>query len=200
MLEKICLATEKLFIKYGIKSITMDDVAKALSISKKTLYQYVSDKDDLVKKTISIHLKLIDNQCCSVVNQEENAVMQILNIAQMIINMHKDVNPALIYDLKKYHSESYEIFKNHRESIVHEQTTNNLRIGIEQGLYRTDLNIDLTSAFYIGLIELCLSHEFGVLEKTSFQIKFQYLINYHLNAICTEKGKKILEQTNLVTQ
>ena len=81
MLIRICQISQKLFMRYGIRSITMDDVARELSISKKTLYQYVADKDDLVKKTISIHLEEIDQMVQTVMSKEENAIQQILKIA-----------------------------------------------------------------------------------------------------------------------
>jgi AcrR family transcriptional regulator len=80
MLTKICNATEKLFMRYGIKSITMDDVAKELSMSKKTLYQYVKDKEDLVKQTLLLHVESMDSLCKNVFQSEENAILQILKI------------------------------------------------------------------------------------------------------------------------
>lgn len=196
MLQKICKATEKLFMKYGIKSITMDDVAKESSISKKTLYLYVKDKNDLVQKTITLHLGIVYGICDGIMKEKENAISQIFNVAEMMISLHKDVNPALIYDLKKYHPDSYSIFKEHRERMMFMQVIENLKFGIEQNLFRSDIDLELTAGFYMGLIDQCLNPEIEVLTKTSFQVKYQYLIVYHLNAISTEEGKKLITPFN----
>jgi TetR/AcrR family transcriptional regulator, cholesterol catabolism regulator len=196
MLEKICNASEKLFVKYGIKSITMDDVAKDLSISKKTLYQFVEDKDDLVKKTITLHLNNVNCNCENVMANEENAILQIFLIAEMMISMHQNINPSLIYDLKKYHPESYEIFKQHRENAMHEQVVDNLSKGIHQKLYKSDLDIEITAGLYMGLIEVCLGNDIEILAKTPFPKKYQTLILYHLSAITSEEGKKFIEKNN----
>lgn len=188
MIDKICNTTEKMFLRYGIKSITMDDVAKELAISKKTLYQYVTDKDDLVKKTILLHLHTMDYVCMNVCKSEENAIDQILKIAEMMINAHKEVNPTLIFDLKKFHPESYRIFTEHREFQLQKQIKENLNLGITQNLYRDDINISLTTGFYMALIEQTFSSEIKILSNLPFTEKYSYLVNYHLHAICTQEG------------
>jgi hypothetical protein len=188
MLDKICNTTEKMFLKYGVKSITMDDVARELSISKKTLYQYVTDKDDLVKKTIQLHIGSMDSVCMNVISSEDNAIRQTLKIAEMIINMHKELNPGLIFDLKKFHPESYLIFTQHRESQIQKQIIDNLKLGISQKLYKKDINIELTAGFYIAAIENCLSNEVTILNHFPFAEKYDYLVNHHMLAICTPEG------------
>jgi AcrR family transcriptional regulator len=175
-------------MRYGIKSITMDDVARELSMSKKTLYQYVTDKDDLVKKTILLHIESMDTICSKVFQAEENAIDQTLNIAKMMISMHKDLNPGLLFDLKKFHPESYRIFVEHKDSRIRTQIIDNLNRGIEQNLYRKDIHIELTASFYISLIENCLNSEIPTLDQFSFPEKYDYLVHYHLYAICTPEG------------
>lgn len=191
-------------MRYGIKSITMDDVAKELSISKKTIYQYVSDKDDLVKKTMLLKIQSMDVQCMRVISEEENAILQILKIAEMMIGQLKEMNPSLLFDLKKYHPETFEFFNAHRESSTQNQLKSNIRLGIEQGLYRPDLNLDIVVSFYVVLIEASLSSELSTLNSISFTEKYNYLLDYHMRAICTEKGlafiKDYKNQNNFHTQ
>lgn len=188
MIDKICNATEKMFMRYGIKSITMDDVARELSMSKKTLYQYVTDKDDLVKKTIELHLQSMDGICLNVFKSEENAIKQILKIADMMINMHKELNPGLLFDLKKFHPESFRVFTEHKETQMQKQIIDNLNLGIRQKLYRKDINVHLTAGFYIASIDHCMSSEMTLLNNFPFSEKYAYLVNYHLHAICTPEG------------
>jgi hypothetical protein len=201
MLTKICNTTEKLFMRYGIKSMTMDDVAKELSISKKTLYQYVEDKDDLVKKTLLLHVESMDSVCISVFKSEENAILQILKIANMMIGLHKEMNPSLLFDLKKYHPETYITFTEHREKTIQTQLIENLNLGILQGMYKSDININLSAGFYMALIEQCISSEIGIISNIPFTEKYAYLVKYHLSSICSPEGvefmKKNLKVTNL---
>ncbi len=180
-------------MRYGIKSITMDDVAKELGISKKTVYQYVSDKDDLVKKTMLLHIQSMDVACMRVFKSEENAILQILKIAEMMISLHKEMNPSLLFDLRKFHPETYEMYTVHRESTIFKELIDNLRLGISQKLYRENINTSVTAGFYMTLIEASISSEINALANLSFAEKYNFLIDYHLNAICTEKGLEFIQ-------
>lgn len=188
MLDKICSVSEKMFMRYGIKSVTMDDVAKELSISKKTLYQFVSDKNDLVQKTLLLHVQSMDALCLNVFKSEENAIQQILKIADMMIGLHQEMNPSLLFDLKKYHSEIFKFFNNHRENTIMMQLRENIQLGIKQNLYRKDININLSVGFYMALIEQCLGSEISVISGIPFSEKYAYMVQYHLHAICTKEG------------
>ena len=166
----------------------MDDVAKELSMSKKTLYQYIADKDDLVKKTLLLHIQSMDVLCTNVFKSEENAILQILRIANMMIGLHKEMNPGLLFDLKKYHPDTFILVTEHREKTIQTQLIENLNLGISQGLYKQDINIILTTGFYMALIEQCISSEIGLMSKIPFAEKYAYLVQYHLNSICTVSG------------
>jgi hypothetical protein len=179
---------------YGIKSITMDDVAKELSMSKKTLYQYVVDKDDLVKKTLLLHTKSMESLCESVFKSEVNAILQILKIANMMIGLHKEMNPSLLFDLKKYHPETYILFTEHREKTIQTQLIDNLNLGISQGLYKTDINVNLCAGFYMALVEQCIGSEIGILSNMPFYEKYAYLVKYHLNSICSAEGLEFMKE------
>lgn len=180
-------------MRYGIKSITMDDVAKELSISKKTIYQYVSDKDDLVKKTMLLHIQSMDVLCMKVIKSEENAILQMLKIAELMISMHKEMNPSLLFDLRKYHPDTYEMYTEHRESTINQELKDNLRLGISQKLYKDNINTTIVAGFYMLLIEACISSEIKSLSELSFVEKYNYLIDYHMQAICTEKGLEFIK-------
>lgn len=181
-------------MKYGIRSITMDDVARELSISKKTLYQFVEDKDDLVKKTITTHLEEMDRMAMSIVSAEENAIQQILKIAEIMICMHREVSQGVLFDLKKFHPETFTLLNNHREKVIVNEVTANLHLGIKQKLYKKDLNVELTAGYYIALVMQSFDSDIDILMKTPFNEKYAWFINYHLNAICTEEGIQYLNK------
>ncbi len=205
MLIKICEIAQKLFMRYGIRSITMDDVARELSISKKTLYQYVEDKDDLVKKTIIIHLEEIDKIVFSIMTNEENAIQQILKIAEMMIGIHREVSQGLLFDLKKFHPETFELLTNHREKTMFVQLTRNLQTGIKQKIYRKDIEVNIVAGFYMALVYTCIDSENSSMNLIPFHEKYVAMINYHFHAICTEEGLNYLHKnkktlTNIILQ
>ena len=188
MQEKIFSKAEELFMQYGIKSITMDDVAKALGMSKKTLYQYVEDKNDLVNQTITRHLKHMDTLCEQVFSSETNAILQMLKIAKMMVNMHQGVNPSAMFDMKKYHPDTYLYFRAHKDNYIQKQVSKNLNLGIEQGLYRNNINVAITAAFYITLVMECVSSEHLSLSSIPFEEKYSELVRYNMFSLCTPKG------------
>ena len=194
MLDKICKESEKLFLKFGIRSISMDEVARDLSMSKKTLYQFVQDKDDLVKKTISLHLENMDKVGDVIFNNNDNAIKQVLTIAQHMISMHREVSPSLMFDLKKYHPESYQIMVNHREKVMMDQLEKNIKLGIKQNIYRKNIPVSIVSSFYISLIETCISSDIQLLNETPFKEKYQAAVEYHLHAICSIEGLEYLNK------
>lgn len=181
-------------MRYGIKSITMDDVAKELGMSKKTLYQYVEDKDDLVRKTLILHTQSMESLCMNVFKSEENAILQILRIANMMIGLHKEMNPSLLFDLKKYHPDTYILFTEHREKTIQTQLIDNLNLGILQGMYKKDIKVNLCAGFYMALIEQCISSEIGIISNIPFSEKYAYLVNYHLNSICSPEGLEFMKE------
>lgn len=172
----------------------MDDVARELSISKKTLYQYVTDKDDLVRKTLLIHIQSVDCSCAEICESESNAILQILKIADKMIEMHREINPSLLFDLRKFHSEIFHIFSSHRENTIQKQLDSNLRLGIKQKLYRPDINIELSTGFYMTLINECISSELQCISSVSFPEKYAYAVQYHLHAICTQQGLDFIQR------
>lgn len=172
----------------------MDDVAKDLGISKKTIYQYVTDKDDLVRKTITLHVQAMDVLCKKVTENENNAILQILKIADLMISMHKEMNQSLLFDLKKYHPDTYSSFTEHREKTIIKELTDNIQLGIEQGIYRKEINMAVTTGFYMVLVEACLDTNLQALSSLSFGEKYNYLIDYHMNAICTPLGLQFLKE------
>jgi TetR/AcrR family transcriptional regulator, cholesterol catabolism regulator len=192
-LKNILLKVRELYMKYGIKSITMDDVARELGISKKTLYLYVTDKEDLVGKFIDTEIELRKKQICNCFRIGYNAIEELFEISVFMNKMIRDQNPATDYDLKKYYPQHYQkIVKTKREGI-YSYILLNLKKGIKEGLYRKDLNEEIIAKLYLSRSENIHSNElFTVEEFTSVKL-FIELLNYHVRGIATEKGISVLE-------
>ncbi|MFZ9755059.1 MAG: TetR/AcrR family transcriptional regulator [Bacteroidia bacterium] len=195
---KIQAAAERLFNRFGIRSVTMDDVAKELSISKKTLYKHYPDKNELVRTTVQKMLDRISNQFERILAQEANPILQLFAISRFMIDMLEHMNPSMLYDLEKYHKDCFDLFVEHREMHALRNAKTNLEAGQAQGLYRSDLDTEIVArAFYSMMFHLLGPHE------TAFHQQFENkrslvneLIQYHLHGICSEKGLVLVQSIN----
>jgi AcrR family transcriptional regulator len=161
--RKIIEKAQELFMQYGLKSISMDDIARTLGISKKTLYQYVNNKADLIQKGLVMHVeeeKMILNE---IHKTAENAIDEMIKISRYVGQTLQKINPSVIHDLQKYYQSSWELM----ESLHFEHTyfliKNNIIKGIVEGLYREDVSADIIAKLYIGRIDL-------VMDKSLFPV------------------------------
>lgn len=192
MLEKILEGCENLFRKFGIKSLSMDDIARELGMSKKTIYQYVSDKNDLVKKTFNHILVCNKSKCLGIRNETMNPVEEIMKITREMSNQMKGTNPSIFYDLRKYHPEAWQLFRNFNHDFVYTQIKSNLELGQSQGYYRPEINSEIIAKLYISLIQTITNPDFYNDGEYEFNSAYQEMIYYHFHGICTTKGIEIL--------
>jgi len=200
-LKNILVKVRELYMKYGIKSITMDDVARELGISKKTLYQYVTDKDDLVGKVMDNEIAIRQEEICNCFRIGYNAIEELFEISILMNKLMRDQNPATEHDLKKYYPQHFQKIVNARREGIINYILLNLKKGIKEGLYRKEMNKEVISKLYLWRIENAqISELFSAEEFSSIKL-FVELLNYHVRGIATEKGiveleKKIKELGN----
>ncbi|MBP7400702.1 MAG: TetR/AcrR family transcriptional regulator [Chitinophagales bacterium] len=192
--QKILERCERLFLRYGAKSVTMDDVARELAISKKTLYQYFSSKDELVHKVTTFHFQHHDEVVNTICSTSKDAISEMLQITEWVTQHLKDMNPSLMYDLSKYYPKSWQVFLDHRNTHVYNCMLENIRKGREQELYRDDFDENIIASIYISRMEMLIDPQiFNPDTYTLNQVMPQY-IQYHIRGIATPKGIKKLEK------
>lgn len=191
---KILDRCERLFLRYGIKSVTMDDVSRELAISKKTLYQYFENKDALVKKVTEHHFDNENKFVDGVLTQSKTAIDQMFAIAQWMHKLSKDMNVSLVFDLKKYHPDAWQVFIHHRNTTVFNCIKENVERGIREGLYREELNPDFIARMYIARVEMFIDPEVFPPDLYATEKIFPVFLDYHLHALATPKGIKYLEK------
>jgi len=193
-LKNILLKVRELYMKYGIKSITMDDVARELGISKKTLYQFVADKDDLVGKFIDYEIALRQEEINKCFKTGFNAIEEIFEISIFMNKMMRDQNPVTENDLRKYYPKHHQKMVKSRRERMYNYILLNLKKGKAEGLYREEMNEEVIAKLYLSRSENTLFNElFTVEEFTSIEL-FMELLTYHVRGIATEKGIIVLEK------
>lgn len=193
-ITKILDAAETLFKKYGIRSVTMADIARELGISKKTLYLHIDNKQDLVMKIMQRDIEKDQATCQQIIEKATNALDELLQISVYVQQQIQDINPSLIYDLQKYHRPVWKLMDNFHQEYILTTTENNLKKGVEEGLYREDLNIKVMSKIYVSLMPIvCDDQIFPMKVYSTSQIHKEF-IKYHIHGIVSEKGRKMLKK------
>jgi len=192
--ENILDKVFEMYNRYGIKSVTMDDVAGMLGMSKKTLYQYVTDKKDLVEKVIERIIEEKDCQQKKVYGKSLNAIEEIFELAQIMNDHVKNYNPTMEYDLKKYYPELHQKISNARREKMYESVSENLNKGIESGIYRDQMDVDIITKIFVSRVELSFDNPLFQPEEITSAKVFKEMMTYHLHGICNSKGLDILNE------
>lgn len=193
-LNLILEVTLKLFLDRGIKSQTMDDIANGLKISKKTLYQFVTDKQDLVLKTVKKFCFDDIKMISEVKSEASNAIEESILITKHVKKKFRNIHTSIIFDLEKYYPEAWEVFQNHQNNFVFETIKNNLNNGISEGYYYEDIIPDIIAKAYISKLYAMTDRYDSVLAQYDFGTLFAEFMKYHLRGIVSEKGLKYLKQ------
>jgi AcrR family transcriptional regulator len=192
-LDNILKKVSQLYRKFGIRSVTMDDVSRELGISKKTLYQYVRDKDELVHKVIEMEVAAHESKMTINCTFEQNAIEQLLEIARCISIMLKDYSPSSEYDLKKYYPDLYLKMRDLRRSHAFRFIDDNLKKGIAEGLYRNDVDPDIIAKLSVALIDSLVDGEIITIEEFLERKFFLEFLIYHMRGIANAKGLAFIE-------
>jgi AcrR family transcriptional regulator len=191
MKEKIIKKATDMFLKLGFKSVTMDDIACEMCISKKTIYKYFSNKENLIEEGTEVVHQKIHAMMDEVMAQNHNAIAENFQLREMFKQMFQSFDHSPAYQLKKHYPEIYEkMMANEIEDCSHMFRQNIIK-GITEGLYRKETDIEAAVKFYYTLIFSI--NENTMLEKDAYELELKAL-EYHTRAIATEKGIQELEK------
>jgi len=189
--DKIINKAKEMFLKLGFKSITMDDIACEMCISKKTIYKYFSNKDILIEESIDLVHKEVKETMDAIISKNYNAIEENFEIKRMFREMFKSAESSPIYQLKKHYPDIYNKVLNIQVSICEDCFRKNILKGIKEGLYRENLDVENYVKFYYTLIFTI--NENTMLEKESHELELKAL-EYHIRAMATLAGIIELEK------
>ncbi len=182
------------YMKYGIKTVTMDDLARELGISKKTIYKYFTDKGDLVRSIIELKTGMDKALCMNCVQQADNAIDSLFNVSQLVVEHFTNINPTVFYDLRKYHPDAWGLMEKHKWEFVQSMIKENLERGINEGLYRSELNPDIVSRLYVSCTTAVTDANVFPWPEFKFQEVFMEMVLFQLFGMVSEKGRNYLIQ------
>ena len=194
MKEQILKKAGEVFLKFGFKSVTMDDIARELAISKKTIYKFFKNKVDLVEETIShLHKRMHEGVLC-ICDKGHNAIEENFEVKKMFRDFFQNSDDSPMYQLQKYYPKTFDNIMKEEFKMFKECISNNLEKGIKQGLYRKEIDTALVTKFYFTLVMSVHDSSFYTYKNNSISKLEMSVLEYHTRAIATPKGIKILEQ------
>jgi AcrR family transcriptional regulator len=197
MQDRILNKARELMFQTGVKHVTMDDLATQLGISKKTIYQYFKDKDDLVSSVVEFELANHALICNQSMQKADNAVHEIFLLMNVIQEMFNRMNPLALFEIEKYYPLAFEKIKNHKDDFIFSMISANLEKGIEEGLYRKDVDVTILSKYRLetSLIPFNI-HVFHPSKFDMLKVNLQ-IIEHFVYGVATLEGHKLMDAYKL---
>jgi AcrR family transcriptional regulator len=191
--KNILKRCQPLFLRYGIKSVTMDDIARELGISKKTLYQHFDTKNKIIDQMVVEHFETEHIIMATILNSATDAIDEILSIAQHVALELAQLTSTFIYDLQKYHRETWLILEKTSNEHIYGVIKKNMERGIQEGLYRTDVDADIIAKLYVAKSLCILDDNLFPSNRYSKTVLYKQFIIYHLHGVLAPKGLERLK-------
>ncbi len=192
--ERILIKARELFIQYGIRSVSMDDIANNLGMSKKTLYQFFADKDELVDAVVEGHVADIQEQCLECRRHSKDAVHEIFLTMENITGLLSNMNPMLLFDMEKFHHRAYRRFREYKEKFLAELIRKNLEWGMREKLYRPDLDVEVMVKFRLESLMIPFNVSVFPPGRYNLAAASNELILHFIYGLASIKGHKLIQK------
>ena len=189
--DKIQKGAEELFMRYGVRSISMDDIARHLSVSKKTLYQHFADKEDIVTVTCKAHLDRNAQQFQSIRETSRNAIEELVQLSVCLKQNMQDMNPSLLFDLQKYHPKAWGVWINHKNKFIRDSVVRNLKQGIAEGYFRPEIDPEVIAAVRLELVQVAFNEDIFPRERFRLPDVQMQIFDHFVFGLLTDKGRKL---------
>lgn len=195
--ENLLEHARQMFVKQGIKSLTMDEIAKSLGMSKKTIYVLVRDKSQLVLEVIERYVNNEKKTNEAIKAKAKNPIEEMMLVMEHVLQQTQELNPQVLFDMQKHYPESWQVYHHYRNSYMYDFIYTNIKSGIEKGLYRNDFKTDMVTKFYTGALSIITDQTLFPSKHYKFVTVLKEFIQYHLRAIVTPKGlEELLHHQN----
>jgi TetR/AcrR family transcriptional regulator, cholesterol catabolism regulator len=192
--ERIIAKAREQFFRYGVKSVTMDDIARELGISKKTIYQHFEDKDAIVHQLMMAEMA---NDMCEwneLDGSSNNVIEKIVKSMDIIKQAFAEINPSAFFDIKKYHPKTWELFQEHKQNFIMESIRKELLQGIEQGFFRADIKVEILVRMRLEQIEIGFDpHLFPPNKFSLIEVELT-MLDHYIRGILTQKGLEVYQE------
>jgi AcrR family transcriptional regulator len=198
--DRILHAAVELFMRNGIRSVSMDDIAAQLGMSKKTLYKWFDNKDQIVLAVMQQHLVQEQADCEKCFASGSNALEEMFNLMQWHKQMLSTVHPSIFYDLQKFYPQAWALFEQHKNTFILQKIIDNMRRGMAEGVYRPDLDVDVLARLRLAEIELIFNPTLFPPRQFDLQRLHTVTVEHFLMGVASLKGHKMINDYRHVTE
>lgn len=192
--KPLLLRIRDLLFLYGTKSITLDDIASRMGISKKTIYSGCPDKKNLVDRIVVDYLSSHRAEAERVRAESRHAIDEVLQMARLARARMEQVSPAFLFDLNKYYPEIWARFEQYRTQEIFGQVVDVIKRGQQEGLFRTDLDTEIVAAMHLQHIRLLTEPGQQPRPERPVGDLIRHIISIFLQGIVTRKGLDVMSQ------
>lgn len=182
------------FMKYGLKSVTMDDLCREIGVSKKTIYKYFEDKNDLVLTIIQFKVNMDKEACHVCTNKAGNAIDELVNISRFVIEQFSNINPSVFFDLRKHYPEAWKRMHDHKWEFVLNNIRDNIIRGKKENLYRDNLDPDIISRYYVAGMDSMMDGEVYPYPEFKIDEILTEVLRFHIRGLANDNGINYLKE------
>lgn len=198
--DRILNHSQALFTQNGIKSVSMDDIAASMAMSKKTIYKWFANKDEIVHGVMERHLAGTQSECGQIMAVSSSAIDETFRMMDWMKQQFAGVHPSIFYDLQKFYPATWELWLAHKNQYILKQIIDNLRRGMAEELYRADLDVDVLARLRLAQIELVFNPAVYPPAQFSVQRLQRIMLEHFILGVATLKGHKLINEYRHVTE
>jgi len=194
--ERILQKANELYFRFGIRSITMDEIAAQCGMSKKTIYQYFEDKDALVDAVFNTEIDMSQGQCIDTRGKSDNAVHEIFLAMENVTELFDSMHASILFDLQKHHPKTYLKLEHHKSAFLLSITRENILRGQQEGSYRKEVIADIIAYMRLETIFLTITRQPEIFSKSQYSPSqiLQEMTDHFLHGLATAKGLILIEK------
>ena len=181
-------------MRYGIRSVSMDNIANHLGVSKKTLYQYFNDKDEMVLSVTEAHIRRDRAELDEIGKSAKNSVEELVKLSACLRENFRDMNPSLLFDLQKFHHDAWNVWLDYKNNFIKNQIERSLNQGKEEGYFRSEVNTNVMAIMRLETIQFAFDPMLFPKDKYELTEVQMQIFEHFIYGIFTDKGKKLYEK------
>lgn len=192
--EKIVAGAGNMFTKYGVRSVTMDDIARELAVSKKTIYQHFKDKDEIVTVATAAHMEMEKREFREIAETAVNAIDEIARLSVCMRRNVAEINPSLLFDLQKYHRKAWDVYMEFKNEFIMNSIKSNLERGVKEGYYRKEIDPEMLAIFRVEQVQMVFDDKIFPRNRFDFKEVQMQLFDHFVQGVATQKGRQLFDE------
>lgn len=191
--DNIIEQADLLICRLGVKSVTMDELARHMGISKKTIYQFFKDKDEVVTLAVGHHCEKEYQEITRISRESANSIDELHRLSHFMRGNVETIHPSALHDLQKYHPQAWKVYLDYKDKVFTQAVIDSLKRGKEEGYFRPDIDESILAVMRMKQIEMAFDHHVYPRNKYQFMEVCEQMFYHFIQGILTERGRELYD-------